>query len=193
MLLKALKHQNKRGFTLVEIAVTLLILGIVTAAIMTVFGFTNQSFISTSVRYDTQVEARRLMEGLRNELGYATSVTLHYAKPTTLPDAASQKGYCYGSGSNLAVHRLANQRVNYYFNQVTQPINVSITFTPKAPDNSTNHKINVIQVTISSDVFTLASDIFVQNLGSSDFAYVNTSEYPNNEITHWAYVEYTLP
>lgn len=66
---------NNKGLTLVEVIVTIAIIGVILPVVYSIFSLGNISFISTRDRGLSQQEARILAEHLNNELRYATDIS----------------------------------------------------------------------------------------------------------------------
>ncbi len=86
---------NKKGFTLIELIIAILILGVVMMAIYTFFLFGNKMSVKGNQQYTIQSDARLDINQIISDVTYATEVTLLSAAPTASEKASSVYSYIY--------------------------------------------------------------------------------------------------
>lgn len=86
---------NRKGFTLIELIIAILILGVVMTAIYTFFMFGNKMSVKGNEQYTIQSDARLDINQIISDVTYATEVTLLSTAPTASEKASSVYSYIY--------------------------------------------------------------------------------------------------
>lgn len=86
---------NKKGFTLVEVIIAILILSVVLTAIYTFFLFGNKMSAKGNQQYTIQSDARLDINQIISDITYATELTLLTTAPTAGEKASSVYSYIY--------------------------------------------------------------------------------------------------
>lgn len=86
---------NKKGFTLIELIIAILILGVVMTAIYTFFLFGNKMSEKGNQQYTIQSDARLDINQIISDVTYATEVILLTTAPTAGEKASSVYSYIY--------------------------------------------------------------------------------------------------
>lgn len=159
---------NKNGFTLVELIIVIAIMGVILAAVTTMFFFSNDTFGKTSDQQTVQSDVRLISTFIEDELQYAHELEVLSAIPVT-PEAT--KRYIY-----LENDRIMFKEENASVEEIKSAfdfIDYTLTF------NKYNSTVLNYQLTGEFDEssFTVDSDIEVLNMKmtSSDSEIIGTS------------------
>lgn len=101
------KYWNNRGITLIELIVTIAILGIVITAIFSFFDFGNKVFYKVGDQFNTQSNNRLAMTNITQDIQYATEMELLTSIPTTadmIASEASEYYYLYLNGDKIYIY-----------------------------------------------------------------------------------------
>lgn len=72
---------NNRGITLIELIISIAIMGVIVLAIMSLFGFGNKSFIYSNKRSDLQNQVQLVSNIITEEIRNATEISLNDTSP----------------------------------------------------------------------------------------------------------------
>ena len=86
---------NKRGFTLIEMIVSMAILGIIMIGIISFFQFGNVMNVKDNEQYIIQSDARLDIDKIISEIKYANEIYLVDVKPTASEQVSSTYSYVY--------------------------------------------------------------------------------------------------
>jgi prepilin-type N-terminal cleavage/methylation domain-containing protein len=105
--------RGERGFSLVEMLTTMVIMGIVMGSLTTVFISASNSEVDMNARFQAQLNARLALDKFRREVHCASSVTLNSTSSVTivLPAGCKSSGtftWCaQGSGTRWGLYRVS--------------------------------------------------------------------------------------
>lgn len=164
-----IKSGNRNGFTLVEVIVVIAILGIISAAIMTIFQFTMNAFRQTTLRADQQADTRHALDQVKKEVGVAKSVIVSNIIPASFPSETGY-GYCYYDKTNhKLILRTMDGKTYEYMQGLPDNITNSINFEPVSA--VANTPLDSIQFLWQIGDYQLGTTVYIQNmkywLGSS--------------------------
>lgn len=90
------KHlKDNKGFTLMEMAVSLILLGIIVAAVYTFFNYGNKTFVKDNQQFDLQSAARLDMDKIISSIKFSDEIYITENKPTDLEKESSTYSYIY--------------------------------------------------------------------------------------------------
>jgi prepilin-type N-terminal cleavage/methylation domain-containing protein len=145
----------KSGFTLIELIVTIGILGIVLATAYTMGAFGSKSFNNGSAKSDIQSNIRIAANYITKELRYSSDATILASFPTT-PD--STKKYIYVKNGMLKQYH--NGIITNIIGDTSRNITTTLQF------NIENNTVDFnIQGAFKNQTFQLDSTILLLNLG----------------------------
>src|SRR6266536_219395 len=180
--------RNERGYTLIEMLTVMVIMGVITTALTTVFVTASHNELDMNNRFRAQQEARLALDRFRREVHCANSVALGTAATPAGPLAASSVTinlpvgckssgavtWCtQGSGSRWALYRIPGAAPASctggikYADYMTLP-NV-FDYTAPAAGSKLLPKINVdfpvnIKPSKPASTFELRDDVVVRNV-----------------------------
>lgn len=77
--------KNEQGFSLIELLIVLLLMGLVFGIGYGIFGFTVSTFARSETKANTQQNMRLVMQHIENEVRYAKTVEILADEPTSIP------------------------------------------------------------------------------------------------------------
>jgi prepilin-type N-terminal cleavage/methylation domain-containing protein len=159
--------KSKKGFTLIEILVTLGLVTLVLAMVYQFFGFTGKLFDHTDTIAGQQDQARLMVLGLRKDLGTALNISLVYTADPSAYDV-TQPGYVavYVADNNRLVRKDSAGTVTNIYS--VAPVDyLSIEFTTE--DSKTAHIAIAIEgrPITETDVYSQNADITSVNLDAN--------------------------
>ncbi len=165
-----LKH-TKKGFTLVELILVVAILGVVGAAIMTIFQFTTRSYTTSDLRSRQQYEARMAMDQVKKELGIAKEVIIRDSIPTEVEWPTG--GYCYyDSAARLLRLRSIDGREFNLIAKLPAHLAIKVHFKPVNVEGANFY--NAVRLEWQVGDYSLNTDVFIQNM-AAHFGYVTAN------------------
>ncbi len=93
--------KNNKGFTLLEIIVALIILGVILTAIFSFFQYGNLMTVKDNEQYVIQSEMRYDIDQIITEIKYANEIYLLETKPTESEKENSEYSYIYLDGGKF--------------------------------------------------------------------------------------------
>lgn len=181
-----MKMRKRSGFTLVELIVVIAILGIVSAAILAVFQFTNTSFVSTNLLAEQQYEARMAMDLVKKEVGLAMTVVISDVIPTTLP---TDRGYCYYDQAN---HRLILRTTDGNVHSLIAGLPASISTICQFQPIMIGGVYNTVNLLWQIGKYNLSTEVFIQNMEVHK-GHVTTTYIMGDDAPPGIYLEYNTP
>ncbi|MGI6325563.1 MAG: PilW family protein [Saccharofermentanales bacterium] len=169
-----LKH-TKKGLTLVELILVVAILGIVGAAIMTIFQFITRSYTTSDLRSRQQYEARMAMDQVKKKLGIAKNVIIRDVIPETLPPDG---GYCYydSAACLLRLRSIDGEREFNLIANLPAHLPIKVHFKPVNVGDS----YDTVRLEWQIGDYSLSTDVFIQNR-AAHFGSVITSYDANSD------------
>jgi prepilin-type N-terminal cleavage/methylation domain-containing protein len=169
--------RKKKGFTLVEIIITMAIFGIVTASIYSIFYFTLKVNNADNISYIAQSDAQLIMIKIQNEIRYANTLVIDSNLPSNF---ISGTKYIYNSNGSIMKNTGTSDDDSVPFITGSKDFSYSITFSKKS-SKSVDVKVSVLKNGIN--IYNLETSIYINNLISTNIS--GTSQ--GNAI------EYTIP
>ena len=152
------KLDFKSGFTLIELIVTIGILGIVLAMAYTMGDFGRTSFNNGSAKSDIQSNIRLAANYITKELRYSSNATILTTMPLT-PDPA--KKYIYVNNVGILVQNY-NSVIKNITGNTSNNITNALQF--KIEDNTVYFKV---EETFRNQNFKLESKVILLNIGNN--------------------------
>ena len=179
------KVKGKYGFTLIELVVVMLLIGIISSAVFVVFRHSNLSFMLSQQNAFFQEDARQALREVEPYLGVSSSVDLYNTRPED-PPYEEDYSYCYFENGILIFYNATTKRISQYFSENSEGINVE--FYPLAPTGLVDKAL--IRIVISLNNFSISSDVAIQNIDST-LDRVNDKRI--NPQDSAKYIEFTQP
>lgn len=156
--------KNRKAFTLIELIVVMAILGVVTLAIISVFQFTNRSWLNANLREQQQYETRMAMNLVKEELGIAKLVIISdtIPAPSALPASG---GYCY---YDIVNHVLKLRTIDGATHDLIANLPDSISAEVQFVAVPVSSKLNTVQLNWDIGGYALITNVFIQNLPVDD-------------------------
>ena len=174
--MRYIKGFKNRGFTLIEILITLALLTIVTALSFSLYSHFNNSFNIANRQSDLQWGARLAKAKIEAEVRYARPITImNYTDLAGTTLNSHQKAIYIENGSMGTLKMIAGtgDAADLLGNSATG-IQMSLTFT-KIVDNRLRIKVNC-QVANSNDTYSLSSDLFIPKNAADGLSAITAPE-----------------
>ncbi len=160
---------NRRGFTLIELTVVIVIVAVVMLAAYTLLQYSNLTFLSANDRITVQTESRAVVNAVKEAAGTSTSLWIHTTVPSPLP---TNRGYAYyDETTERFVLHYVDGTTKYFmtdgaFNRLNARPNVSVLYTGD---------YKVLQMDLTTGPFQIMTDIYIQNMVSGTIVPVPTT------------------
>jgi len=168
-MIKKCNIKNQKGFSLIEMMVVVVILGLIVLGLVTFFTGGAKSWVAGQYQLKAQREARQAIDRMVREIRHGEAITAGTTNSitVTIPDLGSNDAYnvTYSwNGSYESINRESNQVIdNVQF----------LAFTYKYPDESTNIlDVSKVHILLEVDVerdgnpdITLNTDVNLRNYG----------------------------
>lgn len=152
--------KNIKAMTLIEVIIVMGILGIVLAAISSVFGFGNNAFIIGSNQYDIQSDIRLLTSYIEHEIKYASYVEINPESiPTNITDSYEYIYLDSDPENNVIIHKSKNGTKVFDIGD-----EISISFIKKGPSSKEKELSYVINSKLGNQKYNISSDVSILNL-----------------------------
>ncbi len=159
----------ERGYSLVELLVVLVILGIILGSLTTVFVQGSNAELDNNRRFQAQLQATAAFDRLRRDVHCASSASVGGTTMTLTGCGTGDVSWCtIGSGSRYALYRLAGTTCNstgkLYADYLTS--SAVFSYTPPVAGSSlakvhADVRVNVDPTKVDS--FELVDDIVLRN------------------------------
>ena len=169
--------REKKGFTLVEVIITMAILGIVAAAINSIFYFTLKINKADNDSYIAQSDAQIIMQKIQNEIRYANTLVIDSCSPSNFISGIK---YIYNSNGSIVKNSGISLDSAVPLTAGSKDFSYSITFS-KNSSKSVGVKVSVFKN--GTNLYNLETSIHINNLISTNVT----------GASEGGAVEYTLP
>ena len=188
------QRKSKKGFTLIELIVVMVLLGIISSVVMMLFQFNNTSFKYSNKYAFFQEDARQALRDVELYLGVASRVELYNsvsAIPT--PPYNTNYSYCYfDTNHKLVFYNATTKRLIHYFTEQNTEITVEFypiaPVAPVAPDVLAD--LTMIRIVIKMDSLEVTSDVAIQNLSTTQD---NINDKRTDKSVSAKYIEFSQP
>lgn len=151
---------NNRGITLVELIISIAIMGVITLAIISFFDFGNKSFIYGKKKSDLQHQVQLVSDIITEEIRNATEISL-----IATPASFTADSYCYiaisGQKIILVDNGISTDKTEAIINE-----NVPM-FTLTRLSNGNNFVSFTISGTIDSQDYEVTTKVALNNIKNS--------------------------
>jgi prepilin-type N-terminal cleavage/methylation domain-containing protein len=156
----SLYNKQQRGFSLIELMVVVVILGLITLGLVTFFTGGAKSWVAGQSQLEAQRNARQAMDQMVREIREASKITASSTTELTF-NTPLKTGITYSlSESDRTINRTVNSNSNPIINNVS-----NLTFT--YPSDLSNSKIHIyLEVDVDKDDkpdITLNADVNLRN------------------------------
>lgn len=159
-----LPQNRKKGFTLVELLVTIAIMGIALAAIGSIFVMGTNIFKKTTVRYNEQSIALNLTQQVRRSVQNCASLTVYDGSSS---DTSSQDGtHLYYNAADGGLDMVNSGTTQTFKPDTAGGCSVTLSFR-KVTSATLEVTVKASEQGDSADVYTLTSDIVLGNFSGS--------------------------
>lgn len=171
--------KNKKGFTLIELIVSVVLIGLVLTMIYSFFNTSNNLFKFNERRSDAQAQLRSIMDGLKNDVKTSSHVAIMPDVSTAITKAGSLHLSNYRifyadtvDGSNYTILKRTSGSTEVAYANL--PLK-SLTITFSYDDQVATH-IHMLHVSIStSEGYSLSADLIAPNPGVNIYGESNVS------------------
>lgn len=150
---------NKKGFTLIELIITIAIFSIVILVIFSMFLFENKVFKFSSEQFNAQSDVRFGIDSINKKIRYATELTILKDLPVSIPKGDDNNYIYFKDGTvNFSIYDASkNTRTNTL---IGSTISSSSSYFKKI--NNTTIQINLTG-TDNTNTYSLNSKIILKN------------------------------
>ena len=153
--------KNKKGVTLIELAVVMAILSIVLGVIITLLSFSNRALKKSNEQYDRQVFSRALLGEITDAIAIADRVRL-FDDQTMFNSyrTSNELGYCYFDGSSFILKTGSGVRSI----ELPEAFNASETGIQFQLSENENGDKWLVGIVLTVDGFVQETDVYLQNM-----------------------------
>jgi len=167
-------RKRNKGFTLIEVVVTIAIVGILSAGFVSILPTLYNSTNNSNYLSEAQTVAKMIKDNLEGELRYADAIDIKSSLPSPL---VQDYEYIYISSGKIYKNSLGGTAQSISPAPGFNEYSYSISF---APENAKVLKVDLVIYINSKQVYSVSSKIFISNLGAKSITGVN----PGNCISY---------